>query len=98
MLLVCKLGERPSYVACFPDGTRISLPPGVHATVELMSRFTGLTGKRLKDIRTVDELASALQAFYDDLTRMYAQAADALPWALRRLSGQQLEEPGSSPA
>jgi len=94
VLLMCKLGERPSYVARFPDGTQVQLPPGVHATIELMSRFTDLSGKRLKDICTVEELASAVEAFWKDLGQMYFQAAEALPWALRKLAGQRAE--GSS--
>jgi hypothetical protein len=86
MLLMCKLGERPSYLARFPDGSQIQLPPAVHATIEMMSRFTGLQGKRIKDIANPEELASALEAFWRDLGQMYAQAAEALPWATPKLA------------
>ncbi len=94
MLLMSKLGEKPSYVARFPDGTQIQLPAGVHATIELMSRFTGLSGKRIKDIASVEELAAAVEAFWRDLGQMYFQAAEALPWAVRKLAAQQTEEVG----
>jgi hypothetical protein len=82
MLLRCTLGEHPSFVAQFPDGTQLPLPRAVHDTLELMSRLTGIGERRLKDISTVEDMRHAVASFCRELTAATAQATDALAWSV----------------
>ena len=82
MLLKCTLGEHPSFVAQFPDGTQLPLPKTVHDTLELMSRLTGIGERRLKDIASVEDLRQAVASFCRDLAAASAQATDALAWSV----------------
>ena len=92
MMLKCTLGEHPRFVAHFPDGTEIALPRTVHDTLELMSRFTGLNGRRLNEIGTVDEMRQAVASFCREIAAMSAQAADALAWSVLGSPVGQCEE------